>query len=990
MKKWEHALYISENSGPKPVNPEDKHGHNRKHHPGLLLACLIICLAGSVTGYGQVGIGTSTPHASAQLELNAANRGFLPTRIALTSINDLTTISSPAAGLLVYNTVTAGTSPNNVTPGYYYFNGTKWVKFGLAAKLDDLEDARYDSIKANMGIGGGALASLTTSAQPETSIENIAIGNLALNKTTTGSANLAIGKVSMLWNTTGSWNVGIGQKTLFINLTGNYNTAIGHFSGSSGNYNTSVGFGALAGWGGNYNTFVGYSASSGENGPGEKNTLLGAETFIPDNDWSLITNSSAIGYGARIRASNTIQLGNDSIKYLLTSGKIKGLGYLTTGTSLTSVTDVTTIPSPDTGLMVYNKATAGASPNDVTPGYYYFNGLKWSRLTGANKLNDLDDARYDSTKGNMGLGGGALTALTPGSEPNESIENIAIGNQALNSNTTGAHNVAIGYHAMRGNLTGSWNIGIGKHVLYMNDNGKYNTAVGHYAIGGGNYNTAMGYGTLSGWGGNYNTFMGYRVNNNIVGPGERNTIIGAEASIADEAGTTVTNSSAIGSGAKIRASNTIQLGNDTVKQVLTSGKMKALGYLTTGTSLTSATDVTTIPTPDTGLVVYNKSTAGTSPDNVSPGYYYFSGAKWVRLAGATSLDELEDVRYDSSELADNMAFGGRALQNNTSGHDNLAIGHLALWKNTGGSNNLAIGKDALEYNTQGNNNMALGFMTLTQNTSGNQNIAIGNTTLTSNSTGSANTAIGYGTLFSNTTGSGNLAIGMNTLFYNSTGNYNEAVGDIALGNNTTGTKNSAFGRGALFYNNSGSYNVAIGRESLIDNTNGSYNTAIGYQSNVSSGDFTNATAIGYGAIVHASNTIQLGNNTTTDVKTAGNVTANGILLTSDARLKTNIEGIEGGLETLLRLRPYSYQKRSGFEPEYHEEREYGFLAQDIREILPELVKEGNDPDKALTVNYTALIPILTKAIQEQQMEIDELKALLKNNNGNTRKKNRKS
>jgi len=54
------------------------------------------------------------------------------------------------------------------------------------------------------------------------------------------------------------------------------------------------------------------------------------------------------------------------------------------------------------------------------------------------------------------------------------------------------------------------------------------------------------------------------------------------------------------------------------------------------------------------------------------------------------------------------------------------------------------------------------------------------------------------------------------------------------------------------------------------------------------------------------------------------------------------------------------------------------------------VKEGNDLDKALTVNYTALIPILTKAIQEQQKEIDELKALLKNNNGNTRKKNRKS
>ena len=74
----------------------------------------------------QVGIGTSSPSASAMLDVNSSSKGFIPPRIALTSINDVSTINSPATGLLIINTATAGTAPNNVFPGYYYFDGTKW------------------------------------------------------------------------------------------------------------------------------------------------------------------------------------------------------------------------------------------------------------------------------------------------------------------------------------------------------------------------------------------------------------------------------------------------------------------------------------------------------------------------------------------------------------------------------------------------------------------------------------------------------------------------------------------------------------------------------------------------------------------------------------------------------------------------------------------------------------------------------------------------
>jgi hypothetical protein len=80
-----------------------------------------------LSGKAQTGIGTTTPSPSAKLEVFSTNQGFLPPRIALIAINNASPVTSPAAGLLVYNTATTGTAPNNVAPGYYFWNGTVWV-----------------------------------------------------------------------------------------------------------------------------------------------------------------------------------------------------------------------------------------------------------------------------------------------------------------------------------------------------------------------------------------------------------------------------------------------------------------------------------------------------------------------------------------------------------------------------------------------------------------------------------------------------------------------------------------------------------------------------------------------------------------------------------------------------------------------------------------------------------------------------------------------
>jgi hypothetical protein len=77
--------------------------------------------------FAQTGIGTTTPNASAKLDVYSTNKGFLPPRVTLTSVSDATTIASPAEGLLVYNLGSVG-----LQAGYYYWNGANWATIATA------------------------------------------------------------------------------------------------------------------------------------------------------------------------------------------------------------------------------------------------------------------------------------------------------------------------------------------------------------------------------------------------------------------------------------------------------------------------------------------------------------------------------------------------------------------------------------------------------------------------------------------------------------------------------------------------------------------------------------------------------------------------------------------------------------------------------------------------------------------------------------------
>lgn len=116
-----------------------------------LLLAAVLC---STYSFAQVGVGTTTPRGA--LDVSSTTSGFIPPQVALTDLTVAAPVLNPqggalANGTLVWNTNTAGVMPNNVSPGLYYWNGTRWISVaGSPGGLDW-------SIIGNGGIDGGTV-----------------------------------------------------------------------------------------------------------------------------------------------------------------------------------------------------------------------------------------------------------------------------------------------------------------------------------------------------------------------------------------------------------------------------------------------------------------------------------------------------------------------------------------------------------------------------------------------------------------------------------------------------------------------------------------------------------------------------------------------------------------------------------------------------------------------------------------------------------------
>ena len=174
------------------------------------------------------------------------------------------------------------------------------------------------------------------------------------------------------------------------------------------------------------------------------------------------------------------------------------------------------------------------------------------------------------------------------------------------------------------------------------------------------------------------------------------------------------------------------------------------------------------------------------------------------------------------------------------------------------------------------------------------NVGIGTDALAANTSGSYNVGVGTGALYENTTGDNNSALGQEALSANKVGNGNTAIGRFAL-YQATANGNTALGLESSGSNTTGQFNTSVGRLSLKSNKTGTNNSALGAAADVADTNLTYATAIGAGAIVKASNTIQLGNSSVDSVVTSGKLKLGNVIYpntdgTNGQFLQTNGNG----------------------------------------------------------------------------------------------------
>ena len=94
----------------------------------IIAAAFVFGAVGISNAQVKVGDNPATINPSAALEIESTNKGFLPSRVALTGLTDVATIPSPADGLVVYNTATAGTGDQAIVPGLHIFENGAWKK----------------------------------------------------------------------------------------------------------------------------------------------------------------------------------------------------------------------------------------------------------------------------------------------------------------------------------------------------------------------------------------------------------------------------------------------------------------------------------------------------------------------------------------------------------------------------------------------------------------------------------------------------------------------------------------------------------------------------------------------------------------------------------------------------------------------------------------------------------------------------------------------
>jgi hypothetical protein len=249
----------------------------------LGLVCICFC-----THAQSVAINTdgSVAHSSAMLDVKTTSKGLLIPRM---NSSQRTSISSPATGLMVFDTD---------TNSFWFFNGTAWTNLSAAgwfltgnAGTNAANNfiGTIDNVPLNFRMNNqvaGMIGSSLTS-----------FGLRSLYSNSTGAYNTATGTDALYNNISGSWNTGMGMQSLYNAKTAVSNTAVGFQSlfSSNASWNTAVGVTSLAASTSGYsNTAVGYDAMRSDTS-GYENTAIGVSSLYSNKNASF---NVATGFGA--------------------------------------------------------------------------------------------------------------------------------------------------------------------------------------------------------------------------------------------------------------------------------------------------------------------------------------------------------------------------------------------------------------------------------------------------------------------------------------------------------------------------------------------------------------------------------------------------------------------------------------------------------------------------------------------------------------------
>ena len=426
-----------------------------------------------------------------------------------------------------------------------------------------------------------------------------------------------------------------------------------------------------------------------------------------------------------------------------------GSGYVDLGTDLIGKVPIALFAKQLKGITITSgtiSATGANLSGTVTASAFVGDG---SGLTGISS--SVNSSTHLDSNYSIAIGG--VVSAT---------NSVAVGYQALSSNTTGSYNTAVGYQSLTNNTTGSYNSSNGAYALLNNTTGSYSTAVGYQSLSlttTGTANTAIGYQSLFfNTSGSYNTALGWQ-SLILNTSGNWNTAIGNTALYSNSTGY---RNSAIGNESLFK--NTIGI-NNSANGFATLYNNTSGNYNTAHGSIAGYTNATGNYNTFIGS---NADVASNNLTNVTA-----LGANAIVTANNTI--QLGDANVTLVQTSGTISATGFVL-NGTSLDSRIQLIEDTVASDVASNAELIAISDALN-STQADVDDLLVHIPNINDLYGNTSVGSYTYFNNLNSNSENNTAIGQNALQS-ATSSDNTAVGAYSLLNTSSGSYNTAVGGL--------------------------------------------------------------------------------------------------------------------------------------------------------------------------------------------------------------------